>query len=124
MLEDEGVIVHIYAPRATFRLNKLLSTENKAFTKKRLGREHWVYCLNENTKAKEYIDQMLPHENTRFDAKQAVQELMDQKAICIPAERVPGVSKAYYSSDFFKRTQKSIVVKDSTTREFMDISLR
>lgn len=124
ILEDEGGIIHIYAPRTTFRLNKLLSKENKSFIKKRLGREHWVYCLKEDTKAKEYVDQMLPYESTRFDANQAVQELIDQKVICIPAERAPSVSKAYYNSDFFKRTQKSILVKNSTTREFMDISLQ
>ena len=123
ILENEGGIAHIYAPRATFRLNALLNKNNKAFIRKRLGKEHWAYCLEGDSKAKEYIHQMAPYESTRFDANQAVQELIDQNTICVPAERAPSVSKAYYKSDFFKRTQKSIEVKDSATREFMDISL-
>lgn len=123
ILESEGGIAHIYAPRVAFRLRATLTKDKKDFIRKRLGREHWVFCLAGDIHAKKHIEEMVPDEEIRFDAKKATEELINEKFISVPIERAASVSKAYYSSDFFKRTQKSIVVKSSSTREFMDISL-
>ena len=122
-LEAQGGVVHMYAPRADIRLRSRLTQEDKAFARKRVGREHWVYCLKRDQAALRCIQQMDPDEVTRFSPTQAVEELVEHGCIKVPTGRAPSVSKAYYDSTFFRETLRNIALKPSDEREFMEIVL-
>ena len=122
-LARQGGIVHMYAPRADIRLRSRLIQEDKAFIRKRVGREHWVYCLESDPAAKRCIEQMDPDEVTRFNPLQATGELIQNEYIKVPIERAASVSKAYYDSSYFKETLRNIILKPAEEKEFMEIIL-
>ncbi len=115
LCEKKGVF-HVYSEKDEFRIRQQLGLMKVSFSKKRIEPNHWLFCLQEDMPSYSYLSKAESYGPSKMSVQKALGRLIEGNSLIIDSSKVPALSKAYYSSDFFKETSKSINVDPSTEK--------
>ena len=115
LCKEKGVL-HVYSEKDDFRIRQQLCLGKRSCLKKRIEKYHWIYCLKEDISSCKYLTEAEQYGASRISLQKALETLIKDGSLKLDSTKVPSLSKAYYSSDFFQETAKSINVDPSTEK--------
>lgn len=122
LCEQKGIL-HVYSEKDEFRIRQQLGLMRVSFAKKRTEPNHWIFCLEKDIPAYNYLTKAESYGPSKISVQKAVTKLIEEGSLIIASSKVPALSKAYYSSDFFQKTSKSISVDPSEEKGVSTVTI-